>query len=72
MKPKIPPLTIDTLTGAIGDVVRSSNAWGAAAQGDDIGEAYIPAVAQAVAQLLALVIQREPTDGELIACLGGQ
>lgn len=68
-KPPIPPLTIDTLTGAIGDVIRASNAWGQAEGKNENPDAYVPVVAQAVAQLLCLVIQREPSDGELIACI---
>lgn len=68
-KPPIPSLTIDSLTGAIGDVIRACNAWGQAEGKAENADAYVPVVAQAVAQLLCLVLQREPTDGELIACI---
>lgn len=69
--PPIPALTIDNLTGAIGDLMRTANAWGQAdARGEDCA-AYIQVTAQAAAQLLTLMLQREPSEGELLAVVGG-
>lgn len=71
MNPTIPAYTLSNLTGAVGDVVRASTVWGMAeARGEETRE-HIVAVAQAVAQLLALCLQREPSQEELGAVIGG-
>ena len=71
MNPQIPPLTVVNLCGAIGDVVRTAFTWGQAASLGDAQEPEIIASAQATKQLLALCLQREPTDAEMALVIGG-
>lgn len=71
MNPPIPPYTIVNLCNGIGDVMRASAAWGMADASKEQTEAYITAVGQAVAQLLTLALQREPTVEEMTLVIGG-
>lgn len=69
--PPIPPFTVANLVGAVGDVMRASAAWGMAdARGED-AVMHVQLTAQAVAQLLTLALQREPTNEEMSAVIGG-
>lgn len=67
--PSIPEWTLPNLQAAIGDVMRASAAWGQAdAKGEDVS-AHINCVSEVVAKLLALIMRRDPTADELIACI---
>jgi hypothetical protein len=70
-KAPIPAYTVINLSGAIGDVMRASAAWGQAdGRGEDV-QPFILVVMQNVAQLMALCLQREPTEAELMSVIGG-
>lgn len=71
MNPPIPKYTIANLCGSIGDVLRAAAAWGAASVGDQPADAELALVSQTVMQLLTLALQREPTEAEMLAVIGG-
>ena len=67
----IPPYTVANLCGAIGDVIRAAGAWGESAAKGEAPDQSVALVMQCAAQLLTLALQREPTDAELLAVIGG-
>lgn len=69
--PPIPPRTFDNVCGALGDVMRASAAWGMADVKGEVTDQHIQLVSQMVAQCLALMFQREPTDAEMMRVIGG-
>ena len=71
MKPPIPPYTVVNLCAGIGDVMRAAGACGMADASGSSSDAHLQLLAQAVAQLLTLCLQREPTDQEMSAVVGG-
>lgn len=66
-KPAYPPLTADTLAGAIADLIRAAAVWGAESTQQEPDERTYTMVTQYATQLFALVKRADPTDGEMLA-----
>lgn len=71
MNPPIPPNTVQNICGATGDLMRASWAMGFADAKGEGTEDHIKAVGLMVAQLLTIVMQREPTPDEMAQVIGG-
>lgn len=61
----MPALNLANLAGAVADLVRASAVWGAESTQREPDQRTYVMVVQHVAQLVALVMQRDPTDDEL-------
>lgn len=61
----MPALNLANLAGAVADLVRASAVWGCESTQKEPDQRTYVMVVQTVAQLVALVMQRDPTDDEM-------
>lgn len=65
-KSPVPPLTAESLAGAIADLIRAAAVWGCESTQQEPDERTYLMVAQYATQLFALVKRADPTDGEML------
>lgn len=71
MNAPIPPRTFPNTAGAIADLIRAAAVWGGEAKESEPNPDVYKLVSQSVVQLLAILLQEEPTEEQFAAVFPG-